>query len=87
MSSKILNTYDRYMHLVTKARTDRNLSNAKIIEELENEAQHIENRCRQKQIELAQNPTPYPGREARRAATECIMVIQRIIRGLKEESK
>lgn len=84
MSNKILNTYERYKAMVDKAH-ELKCSNEAIIKELRDEIQSIEVRCQRKQIIMAGNKTPYPAREARRAATECIMVIERIIRELNEE--
>lgn len=86
MTNKSVTTYDRYMELVKKARFLLGHPNDRIIEGLKEEAKRIEARCQQVMRELALSRTPYPAREARRAATECIMVIERICNELKEDT-
>lgn len=80
-------SYDRYMELVEKARTVHGHSNGQIIIGLREEAKRIEARCRDKMRELSMARSPYPAREARRAATECIMVIERICNELAEQKE
>lgn len=79
-------TYDQYRLKVIDARSMGFLPE-EIAAELQLEIRGIRNKLTAKLIQLSQNPTPYPAREAKRAATECIAVIERICKELltKEE--
>jgi hypothetical protein len=75
------NTYNDYMQKVIQAENS-GYSNAQIIAELEAEKITIQTSLRVKLMTLANNRSPYPAREARRIATECIMTINRVIKEL-----
>lgn len=73
--------YALYMELVKKNQ-DIGIPNQDIISELESEIHSIEQRKATKCAELSLNRSPYPMREAVRAAHECITAIERICREL-----
>ena len=75
--------YERYKALVDKAQALGH-SIELIVAELRHEEDAIWKRCRAKQAQLATTSrTPYPAREAARAAQECVMVIERICKELE----
>lgn len=73
--------YIRYMHRVERAK-ELGYSNEAVIKELKQERETIMPRCIIKQATLANDKNIYKGREAARAAQECIQAIDRIINEL-----
>ena len=70
--------YDQYMDKVRKVQV-LGMKNEEIVRELFTEIRSIAQRKRIKCSQLALCRSPYPSREAVRAALECITAIERII--------
>ena len=75
-------TYNKYLKLTAKAIAVGH-STDQIIAELRHEQNDIRERCRAKMAELMFNKSPYPRREAQRAAMECTAVIDRLCKELE----
>lgn len=76
--------YARYMSKVSLAQKV-GYSNQAIIDELLRERATITPRCIMKQATLTMDRNPYKKREAARAAHECIVAIDRIVKELEKE--
>ena len=79
-----MTSYEKYKALIDKAIALGN-SIDMIVRELRHEEEQIWKRCRMKQAELSMNKSPYPSREAARAAKECSMVIDRLCKELESK--
>lgn len=79
-------TYDRYKELVQRALAS-GYTYSQVAAELSNEKKNIQAAAKRKVSQLAMDRNPYPRREAMRAAQECQMVIDRILKEVNELAK